>query len=201
MTACVTDTYQHSYDAAVYRVRLIRTRLVITHRFWDDGRRRETMVASMSLSPDHLAFSAAISTLPHEAQVAAEAWWQANRKCRGKSTPTAASHPAAAPRARRRGCRPADPPGPGRMTITEQRDALDRFLGLVRMSAQGALEPGLDASLRAALGAAQRALCGDEHGHDELEDDGHPIVIASDRPKDQTEGLHETDLLSLSSVA
>ena len=87
------------------------------------------------------------------------------------------------------------------MTITEQREALDRFLGLVRMSAQGALEPGLDASLRAALGAAQRALSGDENSQDDLEDDGHPIVIASDRPQDHTEGLHETDLLSLSSVA
>lgn len=200
----MSDTYQHLYDAAVYRVRLIRSRLVITHRYWDDGHRRETMVNSMPLPSDRHAFAVAISTLPREAQITAKAWWQANRVRRAKpSPPTATASSRLAQSGPHQGhALPVGIPLAVQMTPTEQRTALDQFIGLVRMSTQGVLEPGLDASLRSALGAAHRALNGgSDDDDDDADDDGHPIVIASDRPQDHTEGLHESDLPSLSSVA
>lgn len=198
----MSDTYQQLYDAAVYRVRLIRSRLVITHRYWDEGHRRETMVSSMPLPADRQDLVVAISTLPSEAQKTVKAWWQANRGRKGKPTSTASAPQRKAQASSQRFQGPSvGHPIAGQMTVTEQQTALDRFIALVRMSAQGALEPGLDASLRSALGAAHRALNGEENGVDAADDDGHPIVIASDRPQDLTEGLHESDLPSLSSVA
>jgi len=194
----MSDTFQQLYDAAVYRIRLIRSRLVITHRYWVDGHRREVMVSSMPLPSDQHEFVHAISTLPDEVQIAAKSWWQANRERQVKpsASDTAAQRLAQVSPSRSTG-QSHSPPIASQMTPTEQRTALDQFIALVRMSAQGVLDPGFDASLRSALGAAHRALNGD----DAADDDGHPIVIASDRPLDHTEGLHESDLTSLSSVA
>lgn len=77
---------------------------------------------------------------------------------------------------------------------------ITKMLQLVRRASLGRLHPTVAMSLRSAVGAGYRSLIGSTPADDD-EDEQVPVVIASDRGRDETIGPVDDDIAGITAVA